>query len=136
MAASNNSSSTSDSQEIHKLVTSAQELGAPDHYTGKRRWTRFTAGMPLEITTNPANPLATVYVTMQNVSEGGFAFWCKREIEQHTSMFVREFTDEGNREWVAAHVRHCTIGIRGYLIGAQFENPTMDEEQGNASTRR
>jgi hypothetical protein len=128
MASTNNSASASNAQEIQKLVTSAQEQGTPDHYTGKRRWMRFAAGMPLEITSDPEVPSASMYVTMQNVSEGGFAFWSKREIKQHTPLFVREFSTEGDREWVAAQVRHCTVGIRGFLVGAEFENMLPEDE--------
>ena len=128
MASTSNSSSASDAREIQKLVLSAQEQGSPDHYTGKRRWMRFAAGMRLEITTDPAVPSASAHVTMQNVSEGGFAFWSKREIEQHTPLFVREFSEEGDREWLPARVRHCTTGIRGYLVGAEFENPPTEQE--------
>lgn len=128
MTTTSNSSSTSDAQEIQKLVTSAQQQGVPDCYTGKRRWLRLSAGMRLEISTDPEVPSASVHVTMQNVSEGGFAFWSKRELRQDTPLFVREFSTEGDREWVAAKVRHCTAGIRGYLIGGEFENP-MPEDQ-------
>lgn len=132
MAFNSNHASASGAQEIQKLVTSAQEQGTPDHYTGKRRWMRFSAGMRLEITTDPEVPSASMHVTMQNVSDGGFAFWSKRELKQYTHLFVREFTAEGDCEWVAAQVRHCTTGIRGFLVGAEFENSTTDEEQGNA----
>lgn len=129
MASTGNDTSASDEKVIQKLVTSAQEQGTPDRYTGKRRWMRFTAGMRLEITTDPAVPSASVHVTMQNVSEGGFSFWSKRELRQFAPLFVREFSTDGDREWLAAHVRHCTSGIRGHLVGAEFENPTTDEAQ-------
>ena len=112
-------------------MTSAQEQGAPDRYTGKRQQMRFSAGMRLEITTDPGMPSASVHVIMQNVSEGGFAFWSKRELRQHAPLFVREYSDEGDREWVAAQVRHCTVGIRGYLVGAEFDHPTTDGEREN-----
>ena len=135
MAAASEHSSTSDAQEIQKLITSAQEQGTPDRYTGKRRWMRFSAGMRLEITTDPGVPSASVHVTMQNVSEGGFSFWSKRELRQHTPLFVREFSAEGDREWVAAQVRHCTTGIRGYLVGAEFEN-LPPEDKADAQPRR
>src|SRR3990172_1364189 len=102
MAAASEPSSTSDAQEIRKLVTSAQQQGTPDRYPGKRRRTRFSAGMRLEITTDPAIPSSSSHVIMQNVSEGGFAFWSKRELDQHIPLFVREFAGEGDREWVAA----------------------------------
>jgi len=136
MAFTNNNISASETQEIQKLVTTAREQGAPDRYTGKRRWMRFAAGMRLEITTDPGVPSNAVHVIMQNVSEGGFAFWSKREFCQHKPIFVREFSAEGDREWVSAQVRHCTSGIRGFLVGAEFENSTTDEEQENAPPRR
>jgi len=80
MAFAKNDVSASDAQEIQKLVTSAQQQGSPDCYTGKRRWMRFTAGMRLEITTDPGVPSDSLHVTMQNVSEGGFSFWSKQEL--------------------------------------------------------
>lgn len=133
MAVTKHSPSASEAREIQKLVTSAQEQGTADHYTGKRRWMRFSAGMRLEVSTDPGVPSASIHATMQNVSEGGFAFWSKRELKLHTHLFVREFTAEGDREWVAGQVCHCTTGIRGFLIGAEFEHSTTDEGQGNAA---
>ena len=135
MAAASDHTSTSDAQEIRKLVTAAEQKGTPDRFPGKRRWTRFYAGMRLEITTDPAIPSASSHVVMQNVSEGGFAFWSKRDLRQHRTLFVREFSKEGDREWVAAQVRHCTAGIRGYLVGAEFENSAPEDEAG-AQPRR
>jgi hypothetical protein len=123
MAAASQHSSKSDARAIRKLVTSAQQQGTPDRYTGKRRWTRFTAGMRLEITTDPAVASASAHVVMKNVSEGGFAFWSRRELREHTPLFVRESSEERAGEWVAGRVRHCTVGLRGYLVGAEFENP-------------
>ncbi len=135
MAFNSNHTSASDAQEIQKLVKSAQEQGTPDRYTGKRRWMRFTVGMRLEITTDPGIPSDSIHVTMQNVSDGGFAFWSKRELKPHTYLFVREFSAEGDREWVAAQVRHCTNGIRGYLVGAEFENLPPEIETDAQPTR-
>ncbi len=119
MATTNNSSSASDAREIHRLVRSASQQGTPDCYTGKRRWTRFCAGMPLEITEDLAT--APANVIMQNVSEGGFAFWSRKGLAPHASFFVREYSAEQDREWLPARVRHCTVGLRGFLVGAEFE---------------
>jgi len=135
MAFTNNNTSASDAQEIQKLVNSAQEQGAPDRYTGKRQQMRFSAGMQLEITTDPGISSASVHVIMQNVSEGGFAFWSRRELRQHTLLFVREFSRECEGEWIGARVRHCTAGIRGYLVGAEFDHPATEDEQGNDPLR-
>ncbi|MFH1111114.1 MAG: PilZ domain-containing protein [Planctomycetota bacterium] len=135
MAAASDRSSTSEAQEIRKLVTSAERQGTPDRYPGKRRRTRFTAGMRLEITTDAAIPSSSSHVIMQNVSEGGFAFWSKRELPEHTPLFVREFSRDGDGEWMAAHVRHCTVGIRGYLVGAEFAY-SLPEDEADAQPRR
>ena len=128
MAAVNNNSSASESQEIKRLVTEACEQGKPDRYGGKRRWMRFTAGMRLEITSNPADPSASSPVVMQNVSEGGVSLWSKRECRPHSTIYIREYSGDEDREWLPAQVRHCTFGIRGYLVGAEFDgcgaNPT------------
>lgn len=120
-------STKGEAQEIQRLVGTAQQVGRADHYHGKRAHTRFSAGMKLEITTDPLIPGATYHVVMQNLSEGGFAFWSKRALRQHTSISVREFSQDVENEWVAAEVRHCTTGLRGYLVGAEFENPTPDK---------
>ena len=128
MATITHSSSTQDAAEILRLMETAQQVGKPDRYNGKRRWTRLTVGMKLEITTDPADPSGSHHVTMQNLSGGGFSFWSKRGLVAHSSIFVREYSDEGQHEWVPAHVCHCTVGIRGFLVGAEFENPPPPDE--------
>ena len=118
---------TGDAKEITRLVETAQQVGRADHYHGKRTHTRFSTGMKLEITTDPIIPTASYHVVMQNLSGGGFAFWSKRELRQHAHIFVREFSNDMENEWIAAEVRHCTTGLRGYLVGAEFENPAPNE---------
>ncbi len=133
MSTTHHNASASDSKEIQRMVSSAREQGKPDRYTGKRRWPRFSAGMKLEVSTDPSDPSASAHVTMQNLSEGGFAFWSKRDLRQHVALFVREFATEEEGEWVSASVRHCTVGIRGYLIGAEFDHPPADGESGGSA---
>lgn len=69
---------------------------------------------------------------MHNVSTGGFAAWSQAELERHDTLYVREFASEGERPWLKAVVRHCTRGIRGYLIGAEFMEKVMPAEQDNS----
>lgn len=118
---------TGDAKEIKRLVGTAQQVGRADQYLGKRSYTRFSAGMKLEVTTDPMIPTASHHVIMQNLSGGGFAFWSKRALRQHTSISVREFSMDVEHEWIAAEVRHCTTGLRGYLVGAEFENPAPEK---------
>ncbi len=124
-----------DPKEIKRLVKAAQQVGRGDPYQGKRERTRFSAGMKLEVTLDPLNSGASYHVTMQNVSEGGFAFWSKRELRPETVIRVREFSPGVENEWVAAEVRHCTTGLRGYLVGAKFENPVPVEPQSRRLVR-
>ncbi len=129
MPTTSDSETVSDAKEIQRLVMTACQQGKPDKYTGKRRWMRFSAGMRLEITSDAScEASAPVHVIMQNVSEGGFAFWSKRELFEHTPLFVREFSTDQKHEWIAAHVRHCTVGIRGFLVGAEFDSPPEEAQ--------
>jgi hypothetical protein len=59
---------------------------------------------------------------MHNVSEGGLAFWSRTTLELGQTIYLREFTDEP-RPWLKARVAHRTRGIRGFLIGCEFELP-------------
>ena len=113
----------SDAREIERMVNSACDGGEPDHYAGKRQWPRFAAGTRLEITTDPNNRSSTWPAIMHNVSTGGIAFWSKRELRERDEISVREFPTDGSTPWIPARVQHCTVGIRGFLIGVEFESP-------------
>ncbi len=62
---------------------------------------------------------------MHNLSVGGFAAWSKTELQRHDTLYVREFASEGERPRLEDVVRHCTRGIRGFLIGAEFMEQLM-----------
>ncbi len=57
---------------------------------------------------------------MHDISEGGVAFWSRRVFPIRRPIYVREYTPSKPGVWLAAEVTHCTLGIRGYLIGVQF----------------
>jgi hypothetical protein len=107
--------------DIARWVELAGQRGVADLYAGKRHWTRFAEGMRLDVTLNPILASASWGVYMHNVCDGGFGFWSKKEVPRRASMFVREYTEDNSQGWVKARVTHCTVGIRGYLIGAAFE---------------
>ena len=118
----------SDEREISRLVTVASQENRRDVYAGKRRWRRYSTGMKLEAVFDRADTSDAFPVTMHNVSEIGLAFWAKREIEPGADVYLREFSDDDDRVWVGAHVTHCTSGIRGFLIGAQFHHPLAPDD--------
>ncbi len=109
--------------DIARWVELAGNQGEADKYAGKRHWTRFAEGMRLDVMLNPAQAGGSWGVYMHNVSDGGFAFWSKKAVPRGSSLFVREYTEDDSQGWVKAKVTHCTVGIRGYLVGAAFEVP-------------
>ncbi|MEK6798751.1 MAG: PilZ domain-containing protein [Planctomycetota bacterium] len=109
-----------DQQEIALLVAAANATGELDGYPGKRIARRTKEGLWLEITTDPKKPGSTSSVAMHNVSESGFAFWCKHKLAPRLSVWVREFSEDDSRPWIPAEVTHCTVGIRGFLVGCEF----------------
>lgn len=118
------SDTTTETKEIVRLldIASAGQRENSDVYLGKRRQRRFR--MALQVDMARTREPATVFpATMHNISATGIAFWVRREIEPETCVFVREFTDSPQAVWVKATVTHCTVGILGYLIGAEFAYP-------------
>ena len=111
--------------QVARWVESAGQQGEADAYAGKRHFIRFAEGMSLEVTLNPDRPSASWRVYMHNVSRGGFAFWSKKNVPAWAAVFVREYTEDNSLDWVRARVTHCTMGIRGYLVGAEFEHPPL-----------
>lgn len=111
---------TAQEHEIKRLVNNAGEDGLPDKYTGKRSATRFAVGMQLDVTTDHTVSSLTWPVTMHNISESGFAFWSRQQLRNGREIYVREFSSDNSSPWLPALVTHCTRGIKGYLVGAEF----------------
>ena len=112
-----------DSLEIAHLIRSAAEYGTSDSYTGKRGAARIMEGLRLELTTDLQQSAEVDAISMHNISENGLSFWSKKKFQYHTIVYVREFSADQPRPWLLARVNHCTSGIRGFLVGAEFELP-------------
>jgi hypothetical protein len=120
MTAQGKDSSGNSEREITRLVSSAETEGEPVGIGGHRDATRFAVGMQLDVSTDPQVPSCTWPVTMHNISQGGFAFWSKRQLRVGSVLWVREFSADNSKPWIGAEVTHCTVGIRGYLVGGRF----------------
>jgi hypothetical protein len=112
------------SGDVARFVVNAGQDGTPDSYSGKRKSTRFSEGVMLDVTTDPGRTSASLLVYMHNVSDGGFGFWSRKKVPARTVLFVREHSEEDDAPWVQAQVTHCTFGLRGFLVGASFGNRT------------
>jgi signal transduction histidine kinase/ActR/RegA family two-component response regulator len=103
-------------------MDTAREIGEPDAFMGRRAWVRYDLGMRIEVSLPDAGQHLDS-ATMHSVSGGGFAFWCRTQVPVGTKISVREWTAESSAEWMSAEVVHNSIGIKGYLVGATFNEP-------------
>lgn len=120
MSNQDDQSPAADQDEIRRLIDSAGADVDRNARSGRRNRARFRAGMQLDVTTDAADDSCVWPVTMHDISDRGFAFWSKRLLHKDTCIFVREFSADNSSPWLPARVTHCTVGIRGYLIGAGF----------------
>lgn len=115
-------------RDIARLLRVAGECGQADNYAGKRQSPRTANALRLEITTDVADPSASYSVMLHNMSLSGLAFWSRQRFTLGSRISVREYSKQ-ERPWIRARIRHCTIGIRGYLIGAAFDVETNEETE-------
>jgi len=126
-------STVSDTGATIGLVALARKQGERDVYSGKRTWVRFALGMQIDVTLDPTLPDSSWQVIMHNVSGGGIGFWSRREIPAGTLVHISDHSADQRLVWLPAHVIHCTVGLRGYLIGASFDNPASPDDPADAA---
>ena len=114
-------------QTIKDLVSTASERGKLDPYVGKRRWARYSIGLPLEITLDPNIPAASWKVLTHNISGGGLGFWSKQAYVEGETIYVREWSEDRPGEWLEGIAQYCTLGISGFLVGVAFAMPLEED---------
>jgi len=122
-----------ESGELTCLMSKALRRGEPDVFPGRRRWVRYYLGMRIELATADPDRRETWTGVMHNISGGGIGFWSKRPMPAQTRFRFRDLSEGESAVWIAARVTHCTLGIGGYLIGAQFENPRLPDAGSDAA---
>ncbi|MCH7632619.1 MAG: PilZ domain-containing protein, partial [Planctomycetes bacterium] len=110
-----------------RLLERAVEIGEPDTYAGKRAWTRYRLGMRVEATTDPTRPSASWHVNIHNVSGGGIAFWSTEKLPIASAVWIRDCVENEKPRWLKGRVAHCTVGMRGHLIGVAFDERTSPD---------
>jgi len=106
------------------LIGHAREVGEPDTYAGKREWTRYRIGVRVEATTDPTRANASWHVNVHDVSGGGVGFWSKQKLPIASTVWVRDCFEDSETTWLKGRVCHCSVGMRGHLIGIAFDQPT------------
>lgn len=115
-------------REIRRLIAHAAEQQHQDCYEGKREERRFHASIRLEVMMEWADGVELVNGTLHDISAGGISFRTRQVVQVRPSVFVREFTPEGNAVWIGTNLTHCTRGLNGFLVGAQFHHPVSPHE--------
>ncbi|MCH7993719.1 MAG: response regulator [Planctomycetes bacterium] len=110
-----------------RLLERAVEADERDTYAGKRAWTRYRLGMRVEATTDPTRPSASWHVSIHNVSGGGIALWSTVKLPIASAVWVRDCVEEDRPKWLKGRVAHCTVGLRGHLIGVAFDERTSPD---------
>ena len=105
------------------LLVRARQEGKPDVFAGKRSWRRYVLGLTVELSTNPADESASWDAAMHNVSGGGMGVWSKSRLPAGSEVYIRDGGSAGQPAWLAGRVTHCTLGLRGHLIGIRFDEP-------------
>lgn len=119
---------TATQEPIPGLLKLARDEGKRDVFSGKRVYARYNTGVSTRLTTDPTNPKNAWSVVTHNVSGGGVGLWSREPLEVGTAIHVQDVTGGGDSEWLPGHVQHCSVGIRGYLIGIAFDFPAPPEE--------
>lgn len=105
------------------ILQFARKEGHKDVFAGKRAYARYHIGVSTELTTDPTNPDASWPVVTHNVSGAGVGLWSTERLAAGTEVHVRDITEESRPTWLAGHVQHCSMGIRGYLLGICYDVP-------------
>ncbi len=113
-------------QQIRKWLEDASREHRGDVYSGKRDETRFKKPVQLDAKFFESGDVRTAMATMHNISCTGIAFWVRGEAELGTIVEVGECDPTTRISWVSAKITHCRQGLRGFVVGAQFEAPLAD----------
>ena len=114
-----------DAVEVRRLVKVASRGGPANDYAGKRAAIRSAGDIWLEATTDPADASATWPAELHNISESGFSFWSKRRLGYGISVYIRGFSADRAHAWLPGKVMHCTIVLRGFLIGCRIDRQAL-----------
>lgn len=113
--------------EISRLLDEARPGGEGDASLGKRSWSRHTLDREIEVSLDLNPPFQPWSANLYNISGGGIAFWSKKNIEPDTAIVFRVARESRDEGWISGVVKHCTMGVRGYLVGLAFDEHLPSE---------
>jgi len=108
------------------ILQVARSEGKADAFVGKRAFARYSIGLSTQLSLDPTGPRPPWSAVTHNVSGGGMGLWSRERLSVGTVVYIRDLNDESSDVWLAGRVRHCSVGIRGYLLGIELECPYSD----------
>jgi hypothetical protein len=108
-------------QQGDNLLSRASSEGDGDSWSGKRHWSRWKAGLLLEVTADPSSEGGVHRASMHDVSSAGVGLWLRKEWPARTDIYVREAGNESPAPWLRGNVMHSTRGLRGFLVGVELD---------------
>lgn len=115
--------------KIPAIFELARNDGKIDAFAGKRAFTRYAVGLSTQLTLNPNGPDAPWSVVTHNVSGGGVGLWSRERLSTGTAVYIRDLNDNREDTWLPGRVRHCSVGLRGYLLGIELDTPTLEPNE-------
>lgn len=113
---------------VPAILQYAHDEGTKDVFAGKRAYGRYNIGVSTELTTNPAEASASWSVVTHNVSGGGVGVWSRQRLAPGTPVHVRDTSNAHGADWLPGSVEHCSVGLRGYLLGISFDFPVSADD--------
>lgn len=111
---------------LANLLAQVAREGRVDLFAGKRERQRYSTARRFELRCQIEGEPVVLAVVLRNLSGAGLAVWSHHEIPAETRMVVRAFNAADEEPWLVARVTHCTAGVGGYLVGANFDYPVED----------
>jgi len=115
--------------DVPGLLELARDEGSPDVFAGKRAYARYTIGVSTKLTTDPVSKSDAWSVVTHSISGGGVGLWSRERLDTGTAVHVLDVNDSAGNMWLPGHVQHCSVGIRGYLIGVSFDYPLPPDDE-------
>ncbi len=107
-------------EEVKRLVSAATRTGRPDKYAGKRKKSRLRNDNWMDLRRDPAAE-ETTQVSTHDISLGGVSFWIRKKVELGETIYLRDGADTLSHPWLKVRVTHCVVGLKGFLVGGEFE---------------
>ena len=109
-------------EEVRRLMELMSDISRPDKYGGKRIKPRLKGAIWMEVQFDPGNdPGEKCQVSTHDLSEGGVSVWLRQRVEAGATLYLRDCAGDTPGPWLRIRVTHCINGLKGFLVGGEFQ---------------